>query len=171
MIAAVGQLFDDLGDHAVAAVAAVIGGDVKISRNGLHFIFQDDQVLGLGPDDDVHVHAVLMQPLDLGIDGSGAHAASDEQHLFIAQVFRVFGDEGRGLAQGAGDIGEEIAGLQLGHPFGGCPHGLEDDGDGAFSAVVVTDGQRDPFPPFVHPHDQKLPGFAVLGDTRGFHIH
>ena len=46
--------------------------------------------------------------------------------------------------------------------FCGQTNFLEDDGDGAFFSVIISDGQRDTFAEFIYAENNKLPRFGFF---------
>ena len=57
-------------------------------------------------------HAVLVQPLDLGIDGRRAHTARNEENALAAQLVERLGHEVRRTAQRSGEVGQRVARFQ-----------------------------------------------------------
>ena len=75
-----------------------------------------------------------------------------------------------GQAQGAHEILNVVALVQVGQQLGGQTHLLEDNSNGALLPVIVGDGQRDALPLLIQAQDDKLPGPGLLGNERGLYL-
>ena len=76
-----------------------------------------------------------------------------------------------GLAEGAGEIEEEVAFLEGVDFFRGTADGLGDDGHGAGCGVIVADGQGDALAELVDAYDDELAREGRFGHTRGEDLH
>ena len=108
--------------------------------------------------------AHVVELLRHGVGDGGAHAAAHHGHPLQALCLG-------GLTQGAHEVLEEVPLLLVVELFGGAPHDLEDDGDGALFPVEGGDGQRDALPLLVHPEDDELPRLRLAGHGGGLHLH
>ena len=71
------KVFDDLGYHTFSLIRSVIRGDIEITRNSLHFVFKNHEILGLRTDDDIGIYTVFMKPFDLGINRCGPETSAE----------------------------------------------------------------------------------------------
>ena len=81
------KLLEGNADIAVDAVGTVVGSKVEILRNCLHLVFENEKILVPGALDAVNVNAVVMEPLELVINGCGSYAACDEEDLLGLKFF------------------------------------------------------------------------------------
>ena len=108
--------------------------------------------------------AHVVELLGHGVGDGGAHAAPHHGHPLQALGLG-------GPAQGAHEILEGIPLLLVVELFGGGPHHLVDDGDGAGLPVKIGDGQGDALPLPVHPEDDELAGLGLAGHGGGLDLH
>ena len=149
----------------------VVGADVKVVAHGGHFFLVDEEIGGLGADDDIDLGAVLVQPLGLGIDRSGADTAGDEDKVTLRQFFGAHRDEFGRVAERAHDIGEGLAGLEGHDVLRRGANRLRNDGHGAFLDIEITDSQRNTLSFFISPDNQELAGLGGGRQPRCFHDH
>ena len=64
-----------------------------------------------------------------------------------------------------------VALIEMIQPLGGAADDLEDNGDRAFFAVEIGDGERDAFARFVYAQDDELTRLRLFGDEGGAHFH
>ena len=108
--------------------------------------------------------AHVVELLGHGIGDGGAHAAAHHGHPLQALGLG-------GPAQGAHEVLEGLPLPLVVELFGGGPHHLIDDGDGAPLPVEIGDGQGDPLPLLVHPEDDELAGLGLPGHGGGLDLH
>ena len=71
------QLLQFVGDKPMVAVRAVVGRHEKLVADRFHLIFEDEHLLGTGPDDRYDLVPRLVKRLGDGIDGCDADTAAD----------------------------------------------------------------------------------------------
>src|SRR5665647_1949622 len=153
------ELLERLGDQALAATAAVIGGDDELVTDLPHLVLPEQEALVAGGHDaDDLVAGFLERPGDR-IDRRHADSpsgADDRAHLL---------DLAR-LAQWTDEAGERVALAQRLQMPRRRADRLDHDGDCARLAVEIGDGERDPLPLFVDHQDDELSRLARRGDSR-----
>ncbi len=112
---------------------------------------------------------MFVQPLHLRIDGSRAHAASDEQIAAVAKLLRRHLDELGRIAQRTREIGQTIALGKGAHLARRHAYGLDDDGDGAVGRIEIGDGERYPLALLVNANDDELPRQSALRHSRSLY--
>ena len=80
-------------------------------------------------------------------------------------------NEFRRVTQRPDEIGETVALFERRDAHGRGADSLYHDGHGAFSGVVIADGQRDAFPFLIDDDDQELPGLCGVRHTRRLDFH
>ena len=131
---------------------------MEVAGHGPHLVGVDQHLAALGPDDDVGLDAVLVQPLDLRIDRGRADAAPDEEVAPPAQLLGPQSDELRRTAQRPGEVGQRVADLQGADLARRDADGLRNDRYAALLRVEVGAGERTARARLVGPHDDELPG-------------
>src|SRR5450759_1830220 len=153
------ELLERLGDQALAATTAVIGGDDELVTDLPHLVLPEQEALVAGGHDaDDLVAGLLERPRDR-IDRRHADSpggADDRAHLL---------DLAR-LAQWTNEAGERVALAQRLQMPRRRADRLDHDGDGARFAVEIGDGERDPLPLFVDHQDDELSRLARCGNRR-----
>jgi hypothetical protein len=160
---ALADLLERVGDQPLAAVGAVVRGDDDLVAGGADLVLEDQQALRPRADDGDHLVARLVEGLGLGPDHRVADApahAADRAALL---------DVGR-LAQGAGEVQDLLALLQVAQVVGGLAHLLHDDGSDAVIRPRLGDGQGDALPRLRHPEDDELAGLGLGGHCRRVHL-
>ena len=104
------QILDHLGYQSASSVRTVIGGDIEISGNCLHFFLQNDQVFGLCTNDHICINSVLMKPFYLGIYRCGTYTAGNKQNLLLLHFFKII------RARAQTDVPEDLQNLQKASP-------------------------------------------------------
>ena len=56
----VDKILDDLGNHSLVSVRAVICCHIEISGNSLHLLLKDQQILCLGSHDDINIDPMFL---------------------------------------------------------------------------------------------------------------
>ena len=133
MLACVQQALERVGHKPLFAVAAVVGHDLAKVGNSAEFIFQYHQILVAEADDGVYLRALRVQLFSDGVGDGRTHAAADDGNFF--KPFGMTGD-----AQRSDKIVQGITFFQMIEFLGRCAHDLENDGHGAFLAIVIRDG-------------------------------
>jgi hypothetical protein len=153
-----------VGDEAVAAVAAIVGGDDQIVGALAELVFPEHQVAIAEADDGDRPVARLLVGPQLGIDGRHAEAAAHQHHgaFELADVARQ--------AQRADEIEDRVALAQRQHFKGGFAHRLDDYRDRAVGHVEIGHGQRDAFPMLVDASHDKVSGTRRPRHIRRFHV-
>ena len=72
------QIGNDLGDHAMTAIASVIRGDVEILGNFRHLLLHDHEIFRFRANDGICVEAVLTEPFYLRIYRRRSETAGHE---------------------------------------------------------------------------------------------
>ena len=93
------------------AVRSVVRTRIIIAGDSLHLFLQDEHILRLRSDDNVHVDAVLFHPFHLRIYRGCSYASGYEQEFLILQCLNVFFHEFRSASKGACKITERVPGL------------------------------------------------------------
>ena len=153
------------------AVRTVISGKVEILRDSLHLVFENEKVLIPCTLDAVNIDAVVMEPLELVIDGCGAYAAGNEEDPFLFEFFNGNVYEIGRPSQRTYDVGETVADLEIRHAFGLCADDSENDGDDPFFAVIVTNCERDALAFIINADDEELSGHCLAGNERRNDLH
>ena len=181
------EILHECGHHAVESGGAVVGAEVYVGHL-LHLLDIGEEVGCLGADDDVGAHAMLGEPFGLGIDGGRADASGYKEDSMsigaarsisfavwsIGAMRSIRGEELNevgGLAEGTGEVEEEVAFLKGVDLFGGAADGLGDDGHGAGRRVVVADGQGNTFAELVDTNDDELTREGRFGYTGCEDLH
>ena len=153
-----------VGDEAVAAVAAIIGGDNEFVATFAELIFPEHQVAIAEADDGDGPVPRFFVRTQLGIDGSDAESAAHQHHgaFQLADVARQ--------TQRADEIEDHIALAQGQHLIRGFADGLYHDGDCSVRHIEIRDGQRDPFPMLVNASHDKVSGACRSRHIRRFHV-
>ena len=141
-----------MGDEAVAAVAAIVGGDDQVVGALAELVFPENEVLIAEADDGNRpVPRLLVRP-QLRIDGGHAQAAAHQHHraLQLAYVARQ--------PQRADEIEDPVALAQRQHFKGGFTHRLDDDRNRPVGYVEIRHGQRYAFPMLVDASHDEVPG-------------
>ena len=102
---------------------------------------------------------VVMEFFEHRIGNRTAHAAADHADLFLSLRLG-------GLTQGAHEVLQTVALLELLELFRGSTHSLDNDGDSSLVRVIVIDGNRNPLSLFVHPQNDELAGLGLLSHQR-----
>ena len=106
---------------------------------------------------------VVMEFFEHRIGNRTAHAAADHADLFLSLRLG-------GLTQGAHEVLQTVALLELLELFRGSTYSLDNDGDSSLVRVIVIDGNRNPLSLFVHPQNDELAGLGLLGNQRGLDL-
>src|SRR5450756_1279259 len=161
------ELLERLGDQAVTAAAAVIGGDDQLVTDLPHLVLPDQQALVAGGDDGDDLVASLLECPGDGIDRRHTHAAAgedDRAHLLDLARHAQWTDE----------VAERVAFAQCLQLPRRLANRLDDDGDGACLAVEIGDSERNPLPLLVNPQNDELSRLAGRGDRGSLddlHVH
>ena len=102
-----------------------------------------------------------MEGFCLRISDGTAYAAADNGNFLEAVIFC-------GNTQRTYKVADGVANFFGCQQFCGQTNFLEDDGDGAFFSVIISDGQRDTFAEFIYAENNKLPRFGFFCHKRGF---
>ncbi len=159
LAALVDELLERVGDDALHAEAAVVGGVDHLVRLGLHLGPEDDEPLVAATEDRHDVIAGFLERAGDRQHGRDAGAAADADAG--AEVL----DVGR-LAERPHHL-DRVAGLHGAHLHRRLADLLDDQRDGAGLGVVVGDGQRDALAVLVHEHDDELAGLVLARDLGG----
>ena len=143
------QFVDHLRNKPFEAFGAVVGGDMEVFGHGAHRVGVNEHVAGLGADDHVGLDAVFLEPFDLRIDRSGAHAACEEEVMPLAEFVERHFDEFGGVAERACEVGERFARFERTDFARRSADGLRYDGDAALFGVEVGDRERNAFAVFI----------------------
>ena len=100
--------------------------------------------------------AVVMELLQYGIGDSATHAAANHADLLLALGLG-------GLAQGAHEVLEAVALVQMGQLLSSGADRLDNDGDGSFFRVIVIDRDGDTLAVLIHPQNDELARLRFLG--------
>ena len=106
------QILNNVGYHALAYIGTVICGNIEVSCNGSHFLFQNQHILGLGAFHHIHVNAALFQPFYLWVNRRASHAAGYKEITSLLYFLQVILHEFGRLSQGTYEICEAVSGLQ-----------------------------------------------------------
>ena len=159
--------FTDLArNHTLEALAAVVGCDVEIVRHTAHLILVDEHRGGLGSDDHIDRHAMLVQPLHLRIYGRRAHTSSNEEITPAAQLIHRHVDKLRRVAQRPRQIGQGVALVQGAHLARRHAYGLYDYCYRTGRSVVIGYGQRHAFAVLVGADYHELSGQGAVRNAR-----
>ena len=112
-----------------------------------------------------------MEPFDLRVHRSRAHAACHEKHLFILQRIDILMDKLGSASERSCKVTEIIPFFERSHLCCGSSHFLHHNGNGTCLSVIVTDGQGNTLALLIHFYNNKLSGLTVLCHTRRMHIH
>ena len=107
---------------------------------------------------------MLVQSLSDGVSDSAAGAAANDSNL-LAHAFDVCGN-----TQGADEVMQAIAFVQLVQSQCGSTDLLEDDSDCALLLIGVGNGQRYSFTFGIDSEDDKLASLSLLGDQGGVYF-
>ena len=163
-VARLDERFERIGHQSLFAVAAVVRHHLKHVGNGFELLLQNDEVFIAESDDAVYFGAELMQLLCDGERDGAADAAADDGDLF--QTVHM-----RRLAQGADEIVNILALVEVVEPLRRSADDLEDDGNGALFPVEIGDREGDALPFLVHAQDDELPRLCLSGDEGRIHFH
>jgi len=164
LVAGSHQLVQRSGDHALSAVAAIVGHDAQLVAAGVELVLKDQQILIAEADHAVHHTALIVQFLGNGQCNGAAYAAAHNAHLL--QTLGL-----GGATQRADKIVDTIACVQAVQLHGGTAHDLEDDIYGALFAVVTGHGQGDTLAVLKRTYNDELTRLCLFGDQRGFDDH
>ena len=150
---------EQVGDQALVTVAAVVGGDEQLVHEAGQFLFEQEQVLVAGADDAHDLVADARMALGDVVHGgnAGTAAHADDGALFL--------DVG-GLAQGAANVQDLVAGLEVFKDGRTLAHDQIDDGDGALFGIRIGDGQGDALARGAHAQHDEMTGPGVAGNGR-----
>ena len=153
-----------VGDEAVAAVAAIVGGDDQFVAALAELLFPEHQVAIAEADDGDGPVPRLLVGAQLGIDGRDAESAAHQHHgaFQLADMARQ--------TQRADEIEDRVALAQRQHFKRGFAHGLDHDGDRAVRHVEIRHGQRDALPMLVDASHDKVSGTCRPRHIRRFHV-
>ena len=153
-----------VGDEAVAAVAAVVGGDDQFVAALAELLFPEDQVAIAEADDGDGAVARLLVVAQLRIDRRDAESAAHQHHraFQLADVARQ--------TQRADEIEDRVALAQPQHFKGGLAHRLDHHGDRAAFRVEICHGQRDALPMLVDASHDEVSGTCRPRHIRRFHV-
>ena len=165
------KLFKPGSDKSVKTTRTIIGADVEIVAGRSHFLLIYDKVSGLRPNNHIHRHSPLVQPLCLRIDRSRAHPTGDEDIFLLSQIIQGHFREVRRDSERSDDIGKGIPHSHFAHLHGGGPDCLNDNCHSAGIGVIVTDCKRDALPFLVRSDNQKLPRKSGRRDPRSSNFH
>ena len=141
-----------VGDEALAAVAAVIGGDDQFVALVAELVFPEDEIAVAESDDRDGAVALLLVLAQLRVDGRDAQSAAD-QHNRPVELADVAGQPER-----SDEIEDRVAFAQRHHFQRGLADSLDYDRDGALTGVEIRHGERDPFPMLIDASHDKMAG-------------
>ena len=159
---------EDIGqrvrDEALAAVAAVVGGDDQLVAELAEPVLPEHQVAVAEADDRDGAVARLLVLAELREDGRDAQAAAHQDHgaLELADV--------AGQAERADEVQDGIAFAERHHFGGGFADRLDDDGDGAASRVEIGYGERNALAVLVDAGHDEVPGPRRARHIRRVHV-
>ena len=113
-----------------------------------------------------------MQPLGLRIHGGGTKPSRDEDIMpsgkfGVAQVHKI-----GSVAKRPYDIGKGVAfGKIVHHAAGGCPYGLDNDGNSSGFTVVIADSKRNTLARLISADNQELARKRGSRHARSLHHH
>ncbi len=126
-----------VGDEALAAIAAIVGGDDQLVAHGAEFVFPEHQVAAAEAHDRNGAVAHLLVGAQLGINRRHAQAAAYQHHR-AGEFADVAGQSER-----ADEVQNRVALAQRHHLEGGLADRLDDHRDGAARGVEVRYRQWD----------------------------
>ena len=165
------HLLKHIGAHALEPERAIIGADEEVVADILHLFSVDKQVLGLGSDDDIHGHSMLLEPFGLGIHGGCAESARYEDVALLSELFRAHLDEFGRLSERTHNVGKTLSRFVSDDVCGRSADPLSHDCDRAFFAIEIADGQRYAFSSLVSPDDEEFSGLGRGRKPRRRHLH
>ena len=154
------QTLQGCGDDALLAVRAIIRGDVDVvlGQEGTELVLQQEETLGAGAHDGVHLVASVGQLACDGVGDSQADAAADDCPGALAQV--------RGLAQGTGDVQDAVTDLVGGQHGRGLAYLHKDELDPSLLGIPVCEGEGNALARLVRTNHQELASVCMLGHIR-----
>ena len=171
-VATLYELLDFVGDKAFLAITAVVGHYVEVVALCFHSVLKEQQAFVACAYNHIAAKTLLVRPLCLRIDRSGAHTSGDEQDARCGRLAEGIAVHYLGTVAKRSDNGEDaVAFTHRRQTLGRLAHNLIDDCHGVDRAVYVADCQRDTFAALVRDDDDKLARLSGFGDPRCLDVH
>ena len=165
------ELLEGNADVAMDSVRSVVSCEIKVLSDCLHLVFENKELFGPRALDAVDLDAVIVEPLELVINGSCSYTACDEEDLLSLEFFDGKITEVGRISKRAYNVCKAFALVHPAHSLGLGAYCLVYDRDDARISVKVANGKGNSLSVLISSYDQELAGHGLLCNERSFDLH